>query len=264
MTERLRVRGFDLRLENGFAADAAREVVERVLGTKGDRVHFVATAGGAKVFVKAEFRRPSDALGKRLRTSRAVREGRGLRAFAAAGLPVPRLLAFGEQPKWKPRAGALVVTEKLPGHDASWTLQRHLRADLVAAVAGALGTIHARGFVHGDAALRNFLPLESGMHVVDVPRWAKWTAEGAEDDLAHVVGSALKAGALKAFLPQALDAYRAAAGAAAQHLPAGWEGRVLAAGETYLAWLIERDRTRKDRRAKREASPLRSKGRGEA
>lgn len=262
VTARLRYRGFDLRVEDGFDADAARAVVDRVLATAGDRVHFVMQAGSEKVFVKAEFRRPSDPLGKRLRPSRAVTEGRGLRAFAAAGVPVPRLRACGGQAAWRPRAGALLVTEKLPGHNVSATLQRRLRPDLVEAVAAALARLHAVGFVHGDAAIRNFLALPEGIRIVDVPRWGAWTPGGAEDDLVHVAGSARKSGVPAAAIDRVLDAYRDADPANAARLAAGWRDRVSAGADVYFRHLLDRDRTRQDRRARRAGSVVRSKSRG--
>src|SRR6185436_10576841 len=116
---RLSCRGFDLRLENGFTADEARAVVERALATGGDRVSFAmerpaghgtpdAVRQAQRVFVKAEFRRPDQPIGRRFRPSRAISEGRGYRAFHAAGIPVPRLYVFGEQSRLRPRAGAIV------------------------------------------------------------------------------------------------------------------------------------------------------------
>src|SRR5258705_11591523 len=151
---RLVHRGFDLRLDNGFAADEARAVVDRVLATGGDRVSFVMdrVTGGERrtprLFVKAEFRRPGQPLGKRIRPSRAIAEGRGYRAFAAAGLPTPRLFAYGEQSRLRPRAGAVVVTEKIRGLDAARLFQRQAGAEAGLRVARLIASIHAAGLVH--------------------------------------------------------------------------------------------------------------------
>lgn len=266
--ERSTHRGFSLTAGDGVPRDVVERVVDKVLATPGDRLQFVLREGdlpdgwtGGKIFVKAEFLRPTDALGKRFRTSRARSEAEGYRAFAAAGLRVPRLLLHGEQSRWKPRAGALVATAKIDAENASAALQRHLRENLVTGVAAALGGAHGKGLLHGDAAIRNFLPAEGGAWIVDLPRWGRWSASGAEEDLAQCLGSALKAGALRSWLPAVLGSYRAAAGDAAARLAPGWEERVVAAAQTYCAYLIGRDGTRRDRRAKREASVLRSKPR---
>lgn len=261
-------RGFALTAGDGVPRDVALCVVDRVLGTPGDRLQFVLRESdlptgwaGGKIFVKAEFLRPSDALGKRFRASRARCEAAGYAAFRAAGLRVPALLVHGEQSRWKPRAGALVATAKVDAENASAALQRRLREDLVAEVAAALGGTHGKGLLHGDAAIRNFLPAEGGAVIVDLPRWGRWSADGAEEDLSQCLGSALKAGALRAWIPNLFQAYRGAAGDAAARLPSGWEERVIAAAEAYCAYLVARDGTRRERRAKRDSALLRSRPR---
>lgn len=268
--ERISYRGFDLRLENGFAAAEARAVVDRVLATGGDRVGFLmdrpggAVAAGrpARLFVKAEFRRPDQALGKRLRPSRAISEGRGYRRFAAAGLPVVRLFAFGEQSRLRPRAGAIVVTEKVRGRDAARTWKRSPSAELAERAARTLAAVHAAGFVHGDAVMRNFVLVTGREYLLDLPGWCRWTAEGAERDLSLLAGSLLRLGADDAQRQALFAAYESAPGGAAARLAPGWRERALAAAEAYVRHLQERDATRPERRARKQASIARPGERG--
>ena len=268
--ERISYRGFDLRLENGFAAAEAREVVDRVLATGGDRVGFVmdrpgeATPGGrrSRIFVKAEFRRPDQALGKRLRPSRAIAEGRGYRRFAGAGLPVVRLFAFGEQSRLRPRAGAIVVTEKVRGRDAARTWKRAPSTGLAERAARTLAAVHSAGFVHGDAVMRNFVLVAAGEYLLDLPGWMRWSPEGAERDVALLAGSVQRLGASAAQMAALLAAYETAAGAPSARLTAGWRERVLAAADGYVRHLQERDATRPQRRARKQSSIARPGERG--
>ncbi len=254
--KRLRHRGFDLRLEGGISADEARGLVDRVLASSGDRIGIVVARPeppGGHVYLKAEFRRPDQPLGKRLRPGRAVAEGRGYRFFAAAGLRVPRLLLFGEQPRLLPRAGALVGTERVPGRNAARTFEAERTLEPVLDAVTALARVHDAGLVHGDAALRNFVPAPGGAYVLDLPRWAEWTPDGVLRDLRYLVGSTWKHGAARETGEALLDAYAAACARAAE-LPEGWRGAALAAAAAYLEYLDERDRTRAERHARRAGS----------
>jgi tRNA A-37 threonylcarbamoyl transferase component Bud32 len=264
--ERLALRGFDLRLENGFTADEAREVVERVLAMPGDRVSFLMPRPGPAgrtetLFVKAEFRRPDQPLGKRLKPGRAVAEGRGYRAFQAAGIPVARLLAFGEQSRLRPRGGGIVVTEKLRGRDAANAWRRVRSGEICARVARSLAAIHAAGLVHGDAVMRNFVVAPQAEYAIDLPRWAAWSREGAEHDLALLVGSAMRLGADSAQVLRCVTEYESAAGDPASRLAAGWQRRVNAAADEYRRHLADRDATREERRTRKRASPVRPRER---
>jgi tRNA A-37 threonylcarbamoyl transferase component Bud32 len=263
--ERLRHRGFDLRLENGFTADEARDVVERVLATPGDRVSFLmprASAGddagrAAFLFVKAEFRRPNQPLSKRLKPARAMAEGRGYRAFQEAGLPVARLLAFGEQSRLRPRGGGIVVTEKVRGRDAQRMWRRSHDAEICGRVARFLAAIHAAGLVHGDALMRNFVVSQGDVHAIDLPSWSKWSHEGAEHDIARLLGSAIRLGADDARTSQCLAAYEAAPAGAARRLAEGWRRRVTDEADAYCRHLAERDATRVERRTRKRDSAIR-------
>lgn len=267
MPRALALRGFRLVADDTVDDAAADAILARLLAIHGDRVQFVMRTGDPghppglpKMFVKGEFLRPLDPLGKRVRMPRALREAEGYAAFTAAGLPVPRLLLHGAQSRARLRGGSLVCTEKIDAENASAALQRRLREDVITSVAAALGATHAAGLVHGDAAIRNFLPREDlrTAWIVDLPRWDRFTPEGALDDLVHAVGSALKSGARREWIPAFFAKWRDAAGAAASKLPADAEPTALAAADDYRAYLIARDRTRADRRRARDASPLRS------
>jgi len=268
-TSRFTFHGFDVRLSNGFSVDEAREVIERVLAAGGDRVSFAMErraprAAGERpthLFVKAEFRRPHQPLTKRIRASRAIAEGRGYRAFAAASLPTPRLFAFGEQSRVRPRAGAFVVTERVRGRNAAhwWAIRPD--ADLGVRVARLLARIHAAGLAHGDAAMRNFVLVDGREYAVDLPGWSRWSREAAERDLALFLGSAANLGADGTHLAAWLDDYASSPGGAARRLADGWRSRASDAAEEYRRHLAERDATRAARRAKKKASALRPRER---
>jgi len=263
--ERLSHRGFDLRLENGFTAEEARDVVERVLAMPGDRVSFLMPRAAAPdesghaplLFVKAEFRRPDQPLSKRLKPSRAMAEGRGYRAFQAAGLPVARLLAFGEQSRLRPRGGGIVVTEKVRGRDAQRAWRRSHDAEICGRVARCLAAIHAADLVHGDALMRNFILSQGAEHAIDLPSWSKWSHEGAERDIARFLGSAIRLGADDAPTSRCLALYEAAPAGAARRLAEGWRRRVTDEADAYCRHLAERDATRAERRTRKRDSAIR-------
>jgi tRNA A-37 threonylcarbamoyl transferase component Bud32 len=264
--ERLTHRGFDLRLENGFTADEARAVVDKVLATGGDRVSFLMSRPGSpdvprgtrgrppRLFVKAEFRRPDQPLSKRLRAARAVAEGRGYRAFAAAGIAVARLFAFGEQSRLRPRAGAVVVTEKIRGRDAARLWKRAPQVEIGLRVARTLARVHAAGLVHGDAVMRNFVLVPGAEYVIDLPGWGRFTAAHAERDLALFVGSAMKLGADSSHVLRFLDAYADDSARTAGRLGTGWRQRVLTEADSYRLHLVERDASRAGRRARKHSA----------
>jgi tRNA A-37 threonylcarbamoyl transferase component Bud32 len=263
--ERLTHRGFDLRLENGFTAAEARDVVERVLATPGDRVSFLMPRAGAvdaagrpaSLFVKAEFRRPDQPLSRRLKPGRAVAEGRGYRAFEAAGLPVARIFAFGEQSRLRPRGGGVVVTERLRGRDAARAWKRARSVEIRARVARCLAAIHAADLVHGDAVMRNFVVTTVGDYAIDLPSWAPWSRDGAEHDLALFAGSAMRIGADEAQTLTCLAEYESAPGRPAARLADGWRRRVADEALAYCRHLAERDATRPERRTRKRGSAVR-------
>jgi len=267
---RLSHRRFDLRLEGDMTEDEARAVVDKVLATPGDRLAFVTRRPGKppredgkpqRLFVKAEFRRPDQTLAKRLRRGRAVREGRGLRFFAQAGITVPPLLLFGEQSRLLPRACALVCTQKLKGLDAGRRYARDPDPELPVLAMRALAEVHAKGFVHGDAVFRNFLPSGGRTYVIDLPSWGRWSAERALHDLTRLLGSTRKRGVEQAEAADLLDVYVRAAPDASGRLPDGWRESALAGAQEFLDYLLERDATREDRHARRESARLRSRPR---
>ncbi len=255
----MRYRGFTLTLGHGFGEDEARAVVDRVLAETGDRVQVVMDRPGAsgRLFVKGEFRRPHEPLGKRLRAARAIAEGRGYRAFSRAGIDVPEIHAYGAQSRALPRACSLVCTQKIRGRDAARIYRQAPDADVGARVARALAAIHAAGLVHGDAVLRNFVLVPERVFVVDLPRWGRWSADAAESDLALFVGSARKLGADEAHSAQLVEEYRTALDASVARMAAGWEHRVRERAEEYLTYLVDRDRTRPERHAARRESRVR-------
>ena len=254
-TRRLRYQGFALRLEGDCQEDEARGIIDRILETPGDRVGVrVERPGGGKAYVKAEFRRPDQPLGKRLRPGRAVSEGRGYRRFLQAGLHVPQILLFGEQPRVMPRGCAIVVTECVRGRNAHTRFLNDERSEWPLRAIAALATVHDAGFVHGDAALRNFVPADDGSTwIIDLPRYAEWSRERVRKDLALLIGSTTKQGGEESLGEQLFDAYATSCQRVAD-LGDAWRREATAEMDEYVAYLRERDRTRPERHAKRKKS----------
>jgi len=254
-TRRLRYRGFALRLEGDCHEDEARSVVDRALETSGDRIGVIVDRpGGGRAYLKAEFRRPDQPISKRLRPGRAVSEGRGYRRFLRAGLRVPQILLFGEQPRVMPRGCALVMTQHAPGRDAYARFIKKFSPEWPMRAMAALCTIHEAGFVHGDAALRNFVPAKDGTTwIIDLPRYAEWSRDGVCKDLALLVGSTIKHGGAETLADDLFDAYTNASSRLTE-LGDRWREDATADMEAYVAHLRERDRTRPERHAKRDKS----------
>ena len=259
-TRRLSYRSFDLRLEGDLTEDEARSLIDAALARPGDRVAFVEPRENGtpdpdgkpeRFFVKAEFRRPHQSLRARFKPGRAVSEGRGYRRALEAGIPAPQIMMFGEQPRWFPRSCAIVVTHKLRGLDAARRYVRKGELEIPLAAADLLARVHASGFVHGDAALRNFLSSGGVMHVIDLPRWGPWSQRNAELDLSRLITSTHKRLALPAEGEELLDAYEASDCGAAQQLAPAWRERVREEGARYRAHLDERDATRPERHARK-------------
>jgi len=257
-TRRLRYRSFSLRLEGDCGEDEARSVIDAIVETSGDRVgHTIERPGGGEAYVKAEFRRPDQPISKRMRAGRAVSEGRGYRRFLQAGLHVPQLLLFGEQPRMMPRGCAIVMTERAPGGNAYTRFLQDFSEEWPMRAVAALCTVHSAGLIHGDAALRNFIPSADGTTwIIDLPRYGKWSPEAVRKDLALLVGSTVKHGGEETLADDMLDAYTNTC-ERIDELGASWRADVVEQMETYVAHLRERDRTRAARHAKKRSSTLR-------
>jgi hypothetical protein len=265
-TEKWGYRGFNLRLENGFTQSEARAVVDEVLTREGDHVTFFMSralpedAGAAEIpylFVKAEYRRPDQALRKRFRDSRAVREGRGFRAFAAAGLPVAELHFFGEQSRLRPRGGSIVVTRGVLAPNAAEIYADGPDLEVGRRVMGSLAGIHARGLVHGDPLLRNFVPTPEQVWIVELPAWGRANERNVERDLARLLGAALRFGADHAHLNQLCLAYLNAPESPAVMLAPEWQRRVMGDAEAHRREQEERERVRAARGSRRIVPPRR-------
>ncbi len=271
---RLKYRRFNLRLVNSCTDAEACALVDLALGASGDRVGEIRRRPGTarpadgerppRVYVKAEFRRPTQPLGRRIRRARAFAEGEGYRAFAAAGLAVPELLMFGEQPRWLMRGGAIVATVKLPGQNAAHTYIETQDDEIILDVARMLAAIHRRDLVHGDAVIRNFVRVDRRIYVMDFPSWGDFSRKGAEIDLARLIGSARVRGLGDNGALAVLDTYVTTWPDAVRAHIVGFQGRVLSEATRYADYIVERDRTRTARHARLRARLKPSERKGDA
>jgi hypothetical protein len=166
-----------------------REVVERATG-RGKKSLAVEPHETGEALVKVYRRRPRHGRWRRLRKSRAVREGEGYREFERRGIPSPRLLLYGERRRWGLWDFGVVATERVEVGtiDMVWPAGRD--DGLLAAAAEVLAGIHGAGLAHGDPRLRNFLAARPRPLPFDLASWAPLTRSGHRRDLVRFLGSA--------------------------------------------------------------------------
>lgn len=189
-----------------------KEAAVRAAGCKkGERSYFrVPLPGGGEAFVKVYARRKKHGLVRRMKASRAAQEAKGYRAFAAAAIPTPELLAWGER-----RSGiggllwdcSFVATRFVDAESAADAFAK--RADIAPCLEAArfVAGIHKKGMVHGDPGVSNILCPPGGQIALDPGECAPVTPQGRVADVAQLVGS------LMALCETLLDAYQQAAGA---------------------------------------------------
>lgn len=268
-TEKWGYRGFHLRLEDGFGQGEARAVVDEALSREGDHVTFFMRRPGhddlpvedaPHLFVKSECRRPDQALRKRLSDSRAVIEGRGFRTFAEAGLPVPDLHFFGQQSRLRPRGGSIVVTQAVLAPTAAASYGNGPDIEVGRRVMRTLAGIHARGLVHGEPLLRNFVPVADRVWIVELPAWSRANEETIERDLARLLGAVLRYGGDHAHLNHLLLAYLNAPESPAVALAPEWQRRVMEDAEAHRRDQEDRERRRAARGSRRAGAPREDAG----
>ena len=144
-----------------------------------------------RVFVKIYLRRKGHSLIRRLRPNRARREGAGLRAFASANLPTPRLFLYGDQRTRGLFERGVVVTAWVEMED----IATHYRAtgdeEAIASALRILAETHHAGLAHGDACVRNFVLVDSKPVMIDLPSWGRLSNASRLADLTHFLGTTL-------------------------------------------------------------------------
>jgi tRNA A-37 threonylcarbamoyl transferase component Bud32 len=163
--------------------------------------------------VKVYNRRPSHRLLRRLRPGKAVREASGMRVFARAGVPVPPLLAWGEERALGLWQRGVVITERLPATALDEQYQGTRHGEVFAAGMERLAMIHRAGLAHGDARACNFLADGDDVFVIDVEAWSRLNRRSGRRDLVRYLGSALRATGDAETTSALLARYEALAGA---------------------------------------------------
>ncbi len=168
---------------------------------------------GGPVPVVLKWHRPAglgDRLARLVRAGRGVREARALGRAAAAGLPVPEVLAAADG------AQDVLVTRRLAAPVPLPTAQAAPRA-LVTAVAGLLARLHGAGLAHRDLTRANLALVDGAPHLIDLGG-ARCVRPTPARRRAHLVQAAhgLLHGASRAQRARALRAWLSAAGEPAE------------------------------------------------
>jgi tRNA A-37 threonylcarbamoyl transferase component Bud32 len=133
--------------------------------------------------------RPSHGILRRLRSRRAVREGRGYRAFRSVDLPVVPLLAYGERRRLGLLVHGYVFTEEIPAPTVAEAWRTSPDPDLLGRTARFLGRIHTSGLSHGDARTRNFLVTDHGLVAFDLASWSAARPRYRRKDVARLLAA---------------------------------------------------------------------------
>ena len=97
------------------------------------------------------------------RPDQAASEWQALLHLSAAGIPVPRPVAWSRLPE----GGAVLATAEIPG---ATPLKEAYRRDLLPAVAALIRRMHQAGYLHRDLHLGNLLVAGDAVWVIDVHR----------------------------------------------------------------------------------------------
>jgi len=194
---RLRVGRARLQVAAGVATEWVQELVPwaaalAMKGTQGVVSHQAPPGRAGEVMVKLYRFRQKDHLWRRLRTSRAVKEGAGYLAFQQRGLLVPELLVSGESRRWGLFELGLVVTTRVPAISVADEFASRGEPDLLFATARELSTIHLAGLAHGDPYTRNFLATRPRPMPLDIASWSRFGRASQLQDLTRFTCSILK------------------------------------------------------------------------
>ena len=167
----------------------------------------LAMPGGLLAVIKVYRPRPRHGLWRRFRTSRAIREGRGYRAFRARGVRTPLLLFYGERRRaglWELGAVATLRVDAIPVDEA---FARDRDDEMLHCAASVLADVHRAELAHGDPRLRNFLATRPRPMPFDLPSWGRLTGPAQERDLSRFLGSSAVLTKDPAFTASLLERY---------------------------------------------------------
>lgn len=145
---------------------------------------------GGRAFVKTYNPRSKHSLLRRLRASRAIAEGEGYRAFAAAGIDTPELIAWGEVRRRFMWMRGIVITRLIDGPTVAEDYAARSDADMIIQAAECLARVHQAGLAHGDPRLRNFLVSGETILPFDLCSWGRLDERRRVEDLVKFLGSA--------------------------------------------------------------------------
>lgn len=137
--------------------------------------------GAPDLLLKAQRRAQGRSVIRRTdRAFRQLREIRGLLAFAAAGIPVPDVVAWGVDRHWLPRRTFLIQRIIPDATDFATFLASERsasrRARAIAAVGAQIRALHQQRLFHGDCSPRNLLVRAQGdgfdVFLLDCPKAA--------------------------------------------------------------------------------------------
>ncbi len=146
----------------------------------------------------------------RLRPRYAAREGTAGAVYAGLGIPVARVLAWGEEWKWGIRHRGILVQEALDCENVQVVLARTREPVWIQRAFHLITRLHRAGYTHGDANLVNFLAADDGRIIpIDLENVRKITRKKRSSDLVNVMKSAYIAleTAAESFIIDGLRAY---------------------------------------------------------
>jgi tRNA A-37 threonylcarbamoyl transferase component Bud32 len=174
-----------------WKAECLQELLSGIGVVAGREYRLWTAPRGSTAFVKVYNPRPKHSALRRLRHSRAMAEGQGYLAFAEAGIPTPRLLAWGEARKRGFWTQGLVVTEVERSPTVAERFRESQELNVLQRAMQCLVLIHQRGLAHGDARLRNFFIDERRVLAFDLCSWQRLKKTSRRDDLVRFLGSCL-------------------------------------------------------------------------
>lgn len=147
--------------------------------------------GGGRAFIKVYNPRAKHSLWRRLRSSRAIAEGRGYLTFAAAGIVTPELVAWGEVRRRGLWMRGVVITRMIEGPTVAEDFVARGDVGVLEQTAGCLSRVHRAGLAHGDPRLRNFLVSGGEILPFDLCSWGRLSERRRRNDLLKFLGSAM-------------------------------------------------------------------------
>lgn len=193
-------------------------------------IRFLTLPDGAAAILKIYRPRPKHGYWRRIRESRAIREGRGYRTFRAHGIATPPLLLYGERRRGGRWEMGAVATARLPALPVSEAYSSEPDPRLLMETASVLADVHRGGLTHGDPRLRNFLATRPRPTPFDLTSWGRITGPSQARDLVRFLGSTLVLTRDEALTAAVLARYRRTAPP-----PAVKDGEVLFAAARYAS-----------------------------